>query len=49
MATAEDSTAILTVNDLAELFGPIPTWRIRDMPAPGTAKESDGPPTLMLD
>lgn len=41
MAIVEDSTTLLTVSDLAELFGPIPAWRIRNEPAPGTAKESD--------
>ncbi|HEX7378447.1 MAG TPA: Uma2 family endonuclease [Pirellulales bacterium] len=41
MAIVEDSTTFLTVSDLAELFGPIPAWRIRNEPAPGTAKESD--------
>lgn len=41
MAIAESSTTILTVTDLADLFGGIPAWRIRTAPAPGTAKESD--------
>lgn len=41
MAIAGDSTAIFTLSDLTELFGPIPAWRIRNVPAPGTARESD--------
>lgn len=31
----------LTVADLVELFGPMPAWRIRSQPAPGTATEQD--------
>jgi Uma2 family endonuclease len=30
-----------TLVDLAETFGPIPAWRIRNKPAPGTATEKD--------
>jgi Uma2 family endonuclease len=33
--------AVLTINDLAELFGSMPAWRIRSVPAPGTATEDD--------
>lgn len=39
MAQTASASAALTVADLAELFGPIPAWRIRSDPAPGTATE----------
>ncbi|HEX7376613.1 MAG TPA: Uma2 family endonuclease [Pirellulales bacterium] len=41
MASVEDTTTLLTVSDLTKLFGPIPAWRIRNVPAPGTATECD--------
>lgn len=41
MAIAETPSALLTINDLAELFGDMPAWRIRNVPAPGTATEDD--------
>lgn len=31
----------LTLVDLMERFGPMPSWRIRTVPAPGTATEKD--------
>lgn len=31
----------MTLTDLAEIFGPMPAWRIRSVPAPGTATEQD--------
>ncbi|HQU41587.1 MAG TPA: Uma2 family endonuclease, partial [Pirellulales bacterium] len=31
----------MTLTDLAELFGPMPAWRIRSVPVPGTATEQD--------
>lgn len=40
MATAA-SPSFLTAEDLAAKFGPIPAWRIRTDPAPGTATEAD--------
>ena len=41
MAQAATISAPFTVADLVELFGPIPAWRIRSDPAPGTATEQD--------
>lgn len=41
MATVESISTVLTVCDVAELFGNIPAWRIRNVPAPGTATEGD--------
>lgn len=41
MAIVESSISALTVTDLADLFGSIPAWRIRNVPAPGTATEND--------
>jgi Uma2 family endonuclease len=41
MALAENQPAALTIKDLAELFGGMPAWRIRSLPAPGTATEDD--------
>ncbi|HJT31570.1 MAG TPA: Uma2 family endonuclease [Pirellulales bacterium] len=41
MAIVESSPASLTIHDLAELFGDMPAWRIRNVPAPGTATEDD--------
>jgi len=34
-------TKALTIADLADRFGPMPPWRIRFEPAPGTATERD--------
>ncbi|HEX7379863.1 MAG TPA: Uma2 family endonuclease [Pirellulales bacterium] len=36
-----DSPPSLLLTDLAERFGPMPAWRIRSVPAPGTATEQD--------
>lgn len=36
-----DSPPAMTLTDLAEIFGPMPAWRIRSVPAPGTATEQD--------
>lgn len=41
MAQAAGISAPMTVADLVELFGPIPAWRVRSHPAPGTATEQD--------
>lgn len=41
MAQAAAISAPLTVADLVELFGPMPAWRIRSQPPPGTATEQD--------
>lgn len=41
MAIVESPSAVLTINDLAEMFGDMPAWRIRSVPAPGTATEED--------
>lgn len=41
MAHVESPPAALTLTDLAERFGPMPAWRIRNVPAPGTATEQD--------
>lgn len=41
MSIAERPSTELTINDLAELFGAMPAWRIRNVPAPGTATEDD--------
>lgn len=41
MAHVESPPASLTLTDLAERFGPMPAWRIRNVPAPGTATEQD--------
>ena len=41
MAQATTILVPLTVVDLVDLFGPIPAWRIRNEPAPGTATEQD--------
>ncbi|HVA47519.1 MAG TPA: Uma2 family endonuclease [Pirellulales bacterium] len=41
MAIVESQPTALTINDLAELFGNMPAWRIRNVPAPGTATEND--------
>lgn len=41
MAIVESPSAALTLGDLAELFGDIPAWRIRNLPAPGTATEDN--------
>ena len=31
----------MTLTELAKRFGPMPAWRIRSEPAPGTATEQD--------
>jgi Uma2 family endonuclease len=41
MAKAVSTSTPLTVVELGDLFGPIPAWRIRSQPAPGTATEQD--------
>lgn len=41
MAIVESSPLHLTIHDLAERFGEMPAWRIRSVPAPGTATEND--------
>lgn len=41
MSIAERPSTELTVNEVAELFGDMPAWRIRNVPAPGTATEQD--------
>jgi Uma2 family endonuclease len=41
MSLAESPSIELTIPKLAELFGDMPAWRIRNVPAPGTATESD--------
>jgi Uma2 family endonuclease len=41
MSLAESPSTALTISDLAELFGDMPAWRIRNVPAPGTATEDD--------
>jgi Uma2 family endonuclease len=42
MSTIIEETAVeLTAADLVEKFGPIPLWRIRSVPKPGTATEED--------
>jgi Uma2 family endonuclease len=41
MAHVESPPASLTLTDLVERFGPMPAWRIRSVPAPGTATEQD--------
>lgn len=41
MAHVESPPMSLTLTDLAERFGPMPAWRIRNVPAPGTATEQD--------
>lgn len=41
MAQVESPTTPMTLNELAELFGPMPAWRIRTVPVPGTATEQD--------
>jgi Uma2 family endonuclease len=41
MAQVESRASEMTLIDLAELFGPMPAWRIRGVPAPGTATEQD--------
>lgn len=40
MPAASDSS-VLTLADLLERFGPIPAYRIRSFPSPGTATEED--------
>lgn len=41
MAHFESPLNTMTLTDLAERFGPMPAWRIRSVPAPGTATEQD--------
>ncbi|HVA50068.1 MAG TPA: Uma2 family endonuclease [Pirellulales bacterium] len=41
MAQVENPPNAMTLTDLAELFGPMPAWRIRSVPVPGTATEQD--------
>lgn len=41
MAHVESPPTAMTLTDLAEIFGPMPAWRIRNVPAPGTATEQD--------
>lgn len=41
MSLFETPSTALTIGDLAELFGDMPAWRIRSVPAPGTATEDD--------
>jgi Uma2 family endonuclease len=41
MSVVETPSTELTINELAELFGNMPAWRIRSVPAPGTATEND--------
>lgn len=41
MAVALSTSTPLTVADLVDMFGPIPAWRVRSQPAPGTATEQD--------
>jgi Uma2 family endonuclease len=41
MAHVESPPISLTLTDLAERFGSMPAWRIRNAPAPGTATEQD--------
>lgn len=41
MAHVESLPTTMTLTELAERFGPMPAWRIRSVPAPGTATEQD--------
>lgn len=41
MTLVESAPTALTIGNLAELFGDMPAWRIRSVPAPGTATEDD--------
>lgn len=41
MSVAESLPNELTIHELAALFGDMPAWRIRSVPAPGTATEDD--------
>lgn len=41
MAVVDSPPTALTICDLAEIFGDMPAWRIRNVPAPGTATEGD--------
>lgn len=41
MPHVENPPAMLTLADLTRRFGPMPAWRIRSVPAPGTATEQD--------
>ena len=41
MAVVESPSTVLTIRDLTRLFGDMPAWRIRNVPAPGTATEDD--------
>lgn len=41
MAQIESPSTMITLTELVRLFGPMPAWRIRSIPAPGTATEPD--------
>lgn len=41
MAQVESPSTTITLTELVRLFGPMPAWRIRSIPAPGTATEPD--------
>lgn len=41
MAQVESPPTKVTLIDLSQRFGPMPAWRIRTVPAPGTATEED--------
>lgn len=41
MAFVESPPTALTLIEVADLFGDMPAWRIRNLPAPGTATEVD--------
>ncbi|HEX7447496.1 MAG TPA: Uma2 family endonuclease [Pirellulales bacterium] len=41
MAQVESPSTTITLTELVRLFGPMPAWRIRSVPAPGTATEPD--------
>jgi Uma2 family endonuclease len=41
MAHVESPPTVLTLTELADIFGPMPAWRIRNVPAPGTATVQD--------
>ncbi|MBI1346765.1 Uma2 family endonuclease [bacterium] len=41
MSTTAPDTALWTITDLAERFGPMPAWRILSNPSPGEATEED--------
>lgn len=41
MSHVQTPSTAMTLTDLAEVFGPMPAWRVRNAPAPGTATEQD--------